>query len=234
MTWNRCGLIVGCGGDGASTHKERVIIAVNSTAGEEFTRDRIENARAGDNEQLGRLLESCRDYLRMVAARGLDADLAPKGGVSDLVQETLLGACRDFDQFHGRTRRELLAWLRRILQNNLAVFRRRYRGTRKRRCALEVPIGSPGDGEGWLVASVQTVTPGTHAAVREQAAALLNALERLPEDYRRVVVWYQYDRLTFDQIGQRLGRSAEAARKLWSRALIRLTDELGPSHDPRR
>jgi DNA-directed RNA polymerase specialized sigma24 family protein len=48
------------------------------------------------------------------------------------------------------------------------------------------------------------------------------------------VVWYQYDRLTFDEIGQRLGRSAEAVRKLWSRALLRLTEELGPAHDPQQ
>ena len=60
------------------------------------------------------------------------------------------------------------------------------------------------------------------------------ALGRIPEDYRRVVVWHQYDRLTFEEIGERLGRSAEAIRKLWSRALIRLTEELGPAHDPRK
>ena len=59
------------------------------------------------------------------------------------------------------------------------------------------------------------------------------ALERLPENYRRVVVWYQYERLTFDEIGRRLDRTAEAARKLWSRALVRLTEEIGPAHDPR-
>ena len=48
-----------------------------------------------------------------------------------------------------------------------------------------------------------------------------------------MVVWYQYDRLTFEEIGLRLDRSAEAARKLWSRALVRLTQELGSAHDPR-
>ena len=59
------------------------------------------------------------------------------------------------------------------------------------------------------------------------------ALGRIPEHYRQVVVWHQYDRLTFEEIGRRLGRSAESARKLWSRALIRLAEELGPAHDPR-
>lgn len=181
---------------------------------------------------LGRALESCRDYLLLIAARGLDAELNAKGGASDLVQETLLGAYRDFTRFHGLSRDELLAWLCKILQNNLAVFRRRYRGTRKRQVALEVSIGAKSDGGARDGMPCETQTPSFNAASHEQAAALMAALERIPEDYRRVVVWYQYDRLTFDEIGRRLDRTAEAARKLWSRALVRLTDELGPEHDP--
>jgi RNA polymerase sigma-70 factor (ECF subfamily) len=168
----------------------------------------------------------------MIAARGLDADLVAKGGASDLVQDTLLGAYRDFGAFHGSSREELLAWLRKILQNNLAVHRRRYRGTRKRQVSLEIPIGGSSGAAAWHALRCDSATPGAAAVRREQMAALLAALGRIPEDYRRVVVWHQYERLTFEQIGQRLGRSADAVRKLWSRALIRLTEELGPAHDP--
>jgi RNA polymerase sigma-70 factor, ECF subfamily len=193
----------------------------------------LELARAGDREVLGRALESCREYLLLIAARGLDADLIAKGGASDLVQDTLLGAFRDFDAFSGCSRDELLAWLRKTLQNNLAVHRRRYRGTRKRRVSLEIPIGGPSGAAALHGLRCNSATPGTAAMRREQSAALMAALERIPEDYRRVVIWYQYDRLTFEQIGERLGRSGDAIRKLWSRALIRLTEELGPAHDSR-
>ena len=113
--------------------------AVDTMSGDNAVFLELHGARAGDAEALGRVLESCRDYLLIVAERGLDADLAAKGGASDLVQETLLGAYRDIAAFHGRTRAELLAWLRKILRNNLADLRRRYRGTRKRRIALERP-----------------------------------------------------------------------------------------------
>ena len=155
-----------------------------------------------------------------------------KGGASDLVQDTLLGAYRDFATFEGRSRDELRAWLRKILQNNLAVFRRRYRGTRKRQISLEMPIGVTSQGKARESLPFDSVSPSTNAARRERAAALMTALGRIPEDSRRVVLWYQYDRLSFEEIGRRLDRSAEAARKLWSRALIRLTQELGPAHDP--
>ena len=93
-------------------------------------------------------------------------DLLPKGGGSDLVQDTLLGAYRDFGTFHGRSRDELLAWLRKILENNLSVFRRRYRGTRKRRVSLEVPFDAGGAGAlgpDWTSDSASPSTRGCEA-----------------------------------------------------------------------
>jgi RNA polymerase sigma-70 factor (ECF subfamily) len=205
---------------------------VNSTVGDDPIALLLREARAGDLQLVGRALESCRDYLQLIATRGLDADLAAKGGASDLVQDTLLGAYRDFGNFQGHSRDELLAWLRKILQNNLAVHRRRYRDTRKRQVSLEIPLGSLSGGPARHALPCDKVTPGAAAVHKEQTAALVAALGRIPDDYRRVVVWHQYDRLTFEQIGLRLGRSAEAVRKLWSRALVRLTEELGPAHDP--
>jgi RNA polymerase sigma-70 factor, ECF subfamily len=206
---------------------------VAATSRDTSIRIGLEAVRGGDLEALGSVLESCRAYLLAVAERGLDADLAAKGGASDLVQETLLGAYRDIGAFQGRSRGELLAWLRRILRNNLAHQRRQYRGTRKRRIALELPIGEVPAGAGRDAMPFDAETPGGCAARRERAAALMAALGRIPEHYRRVVVWHQYERLTFEEIGGRLGRSPESARKLWSRALIRLAEELGPAHDPR-
>jgi RNA polymerase sigma-70 factor, ECF subfamily len=206
---------------------------VSSRVNDDSTLLDLQEARAGDAELLGRTLESCRDYLLLIAAREIDRDLVAKGGGSDLVQDTLLGAYRDFGTFHGRSRDELLAWLRKILENNLAVFRRRYRGTRKRQVSLEVSFdagGAAAPGPDWVSDSA---SPSSAAAQREQAAALQSALGRIPEDYRRVIVWYQYDQHTFEEIGRRLDRSPEAARKIWSRALVRLTQELGPAHDPR-
>src|SRR5215470_7553973 len=88
-------------------------------------------AHAGSNEALGQALEACRGYLLLIAQRHLEA----KGGASDLVQETFLEAQRDFGQFRGTSEAELLAWLRRLLLNNLGHFSRRYRDTHSRAVA---------------------------------------------------------------------------------------------------
>jgi RNA polymerase sigma factor (sigma-70 family) len=73
-------------------------------------------------------------------------------------------------------------------------------------------------------------TPSRELARREREAALLAALERLPGPYRDVVIWHHREQLAFEEIGRRRGISAEAARKLWARALARLRQELGREH----
>ena len=72
-------------------------------------------AQAGSKEALGQLLDSCRGYLLLIANQELGPDLQAKGGASDLVQETLLDACRDFAHFQGNTEQELFGWLRRSI-----------------------------------------------------------------------------------------------------------------------
>src|SRR5262249_25645214 len=79
-------------------------------------------ARAGSREALGQVIEAFRPYLLLVAREEQDPAFQGKGGASDLVEETFLEAVRDFDRFHGTTAEELLAWLRKLLLNNVADF----------------------------------------------------------------------------------------------------------------
>src|SRR6187455_2420617 len=71
--------------------------------------------RGGDEQQLGRLLQLYRNYLTILATTQLDARLRRRISPSDLVQEAMLGAYRDFAQFRGVSERALLGWLRQIL-----------------------------------------------------------------------------------------------------------------------
>ena len=80
----------------------------------------LEQARAGDEAALGRLLELYRNYLRLVARALIGQALRVRLDASDLVQETFLKADREFGQFLGSTEPELTAWLRQILVRTLA------------------------------------------------------------------------------------------------------------------
>ena len=100
----------------------------------------IREARDGEMESLGRLLRAYENYLRLLATTQIDRKLQPRIGASDLVQETLMGAFRDFGQFRGRSERELLAWLRQILIHRLQVFVRQHVLAGKRDVRREVSL----------------------------------------------------------------------------------------------
>src|SRR5437868_8842903 len=96
----------------------------------------IEEARRQAPGALDRLLESYRNYLRLLARTGIDASLRGKADPSDLVQDALLKAYHNFGQFRGAADAELAGWLRQVLARCLANFVRRYR-TGSRRAGRE-------------------------------------------------------------------------------------------------
>ena len=184
-------------------------------------------ARAGSPEALGQALEACRDYLLRIAQGELGSDLQAKGGASDLVQGTMLDAIRGFAHFQGNTQAELLQWLRRLLLNNLADFTRQYRDTAKRQIGQEVRLeggDSSAERGGGLAAAWPS--PSGEAMAHEQAEAIRRAVERLPDDYRRVIVLRYQEERSFEEIGALLGLTANAARKLLLRAVERVQREL--------
>jgi RNA polymerase sigma-70 factor (ECF subfamily) len=180
------------------------------------------DARGQSREALGRLLETCRDYLLLVANHELAGDLRAKAGASDLVQETFLDAQRDFGQFTGRSLAELQHWLRRILLNNLADLNRRYRDTNRRRLAQEVSLADDSTDDAAARVADDTPSPSGEAIRHEQTAALERALARLPEHYRQVIAWRHHEGLSFAEIGELLGRTPDAARMIWARAVKEL------------
>jgi RNA polymerase sigma-70 factor (ECF subfamily) len=182
-------------------------------------------ARAGSAEALGQALEACRGYLLLIARRELGTDLQAKASASDLVQQTFLEAQCDFGRFRGETEAELLAWLRRLLLNNLGAFARDFRGTAKRAVHREVALPAEGVSGG---PADDAPSPSAVAVAGEQAEALRRALERLPEEYRLALLLRHQEELSFEEIGKRLGRTANAARKLWARAVERLQHEWEP------
>jgi RNA polymerase sigma-70 factor (ECF subfamily) len=188
----------------------------------------IEKARDnnGGGEAIGRALEACQQYLLLVADRELGDDLRPKVGASDLVQETFLDAQRDFRRFQGRTEGELRAWLRRILKNNLANHAEQYRRTAKRQLGREVSLDNSAIAPIKMELKAETVSPSVQMLQQERADALHRALQRLPERYRQVIEWRHRQGCSFGEIGRRLENSADAARKIWSRALQHLQVEL--------
>jgi RNA polymerase sigma-70 factor (ECF subfamily) len=188
----------------------------------------LARARAGDHEAFGQLLAQYRNYARLLARTSIGTALRLRLDPSDLVQETFLEAHRDFPRFEGSTERELLAWLRRILARNLADFARRQKaGLRdyRRQESLEAILERSNARMQQALAAAAS-SPSAAAARREEAVLLADALSGLPPDHREVIVLRNLERLRFDEVAARMGRSPGAVRMLWTRALERLSGAL--------
>lgn len=191
-------------------------------------RDLIDRARCGAPDALGRIFEATRGQLLELADRELPSDLRMKVAPSDVVQETAVDMHRDFGQFAGTTAEECFAWLREVLRNNVVDAIRRYREASKRDAARETRLLNAGSAE--LNGLQQLSKPPDGSAIRREEAAVINAaLGRLPPDYRRVLELRYWRGMSFVAMAPELGRSPEAVRKLWYRALERLQGELVPA-----
>jgi RNA polymerase sigma factor (sigma-70 family) len=172
---------------------------------------------------------SPNDYradLRVIANRLLSANLRPKAGDADLVQDTWLAAwtCRAQAPHPPDAFR---AWLRGILRKRFLRLHRRYITTAKRSVLVERPLDAAEpatvpDPNGGL---------GGNMARNEVIAALQCAVARLGTRERTVVTLRLEHELAWHDIAIQLGSTEEAVRKVFSRALVRLRARLAPHLD---
>lgn len=187
----------------------------------------ILDAREGSFSALGGLLDHYRPYLLRVAQDELPSELVAKVGHSDVVQETFLQAARDFPRFAGTTEEELRAWLRQILRHNARDAAKHFHGVQKRDVSREASLSVNGGESGHeLSLAAPTRTPSSVLISLEQAVVIQAALGRLTDDHRRVIELRNFESRSFEEIGRILERSADAARKLWCRAIEKLAGEL--------
>ena len=187
----------------------------------------IEAARAGETEQLGQLLQYYFNYLTVLASTQLDNRLKKRVSPSDLVQETMLAAHRDFNAFRGESPQELVGWLRQILINVLHGAIARHVKAGKRDIRREISIDqvevnvdrSAANLAAILSAKIDSPSSPVHA--EERASALADHLSKLRPDYREVIVLRNLKGLSFDEIAEQMDRSSGAVRMLWLRAMDR-------------
>jgi RNA polymerase sigma-70 factor (ECF subfamily) len=191
-------------------------------------RQLLVDARRGVVDRLGALLELYRNYLILLAQSQLDRKLRPRLGPSDVVQETMLEAHRDFHQFRGATEAEFLCWLRQVLANNLARAIEKHVFAEKRDVRREVSIDQihaqldRSNSQLSLTLEGRQELPSARVERREREVVLADLMSKLTPRHREVLVLRNLQGLRFDEIAKRMNRSLPAAKMLWLRAIKQL------------
>lgn len=185
-------------------------------------------AQAGATEPVGHLLALYRNYLLVLATTQFDRRLRRRVSPSDVVQDALLAAHRDFKQFNGQGERQFLAWLRQILINCLhrAVETHLKTKMRDMRCeiSLEQMTTALDRSEMFLghMLAGKGPSPSEPLRVKEHAVDVANQLAQLRPQYREVIIMRNLQGLSFEEIADRMERNPGAVRMLWLRAIDRL------------
>ena len=176
----------------------------------------VARARGGDQQASGVLIENYRNYLLFLANEDVEQKLRTKIGASDAVQESMMHAQMNLNQFVGDSEMEFKAWLRTILANDIKKNRRKFR-TQKRDVKQEVNIQEQSAvGRGLLD---EHLTPSSEAIRNEKERALTVAISQLTEEQQQVIQLRNFEGLGFEEIGNRMNRSTDAARKIWARTI---------------
>ena len=188
----------------------------------------LEQARQGDRDALGRLLEAQRAGLHRQAERQLDGRIAVRVDASDVIQQTFLEAHRSFRQFAGQDARELNAWLQRILDHKVAGAIRDHALLQKRSVRRDRSLDDSHGGMASLKKELDAglSTPSQKAIRGEEEQHLMEALSALPDDQREAVRLRHLEGLALADIARHLGRSPAATAGLIKRGMQVLRRQL--------
>ncbi|MCB9919344.1 MAG: sigma-70 family RNA polymerase sigma factor [Planctomycetes bacterium] len=187
--------------------------ALPQTPDEHRTLNLLSRIRDGDDEAWTALYRLHHDDLLFLIRRQLGPKLRSVLQSEDILQSVALEAFRDLPRFEPRAQGSLRAFLHKLVMNKIRD-RADFHSAKKRGAALSLETSMLDDvGQG----------DGPRFYDSERYERLERALDRLPDDMRQAIVLRRFEGLSSREAADAMGKSDDAMRKLYSRALARLT-----------
>ncbi|MEE9294185.1 MAG: sigma-70 family RNA polymerase sigma factor [Phycisphaerae bacterium] len=191
----------------------------------------ILRAIRGDREALATLLESTGPTVRRAMAGQIPERWQSVLSEDDVMQQTYADAFQNIRHFTPLGDGAFRAWLSSLAECNLRDALRMLgadkRGGNRRRVEAIRSDGSYV--ELYNLLSDSGTSPSRHVGRDEARDEMEQAIENLPETYRRVVRLYDLDERPAKQIAESIGRSVGAVYMLRSRAHDLLRAAMGAS-----
>jgi RNA polymerase sigma-70 factor (ECF subfamily) len=146
--------------------------------------------------------------------RSLRAELESR----DILQSVMLKSFQKLPQLQDPG--ALMGWLSKVAENEIRD-RLDYMHRQQRDAAQKAPLEDAAD----VPAPVRQAL--SVAIMNEKLERLERALEALPDAQREIIIFRKLEELTFPEIAVRLGKSEDACRMQFARAMTALTLTLG-------
>lgn len=188
---------------------------INAYSSREELTELIESARLGDRSAMEVLLRASRAALSECAEGALPANIQARLDPSDVIQDVLLEATKDFASFRGKSSGEWNGWLRTVLANNVVECLRRHVDAEKRSVRREQPEYqrlSKG-----LV--IDETTPSERVAQEELASWLRVFQSELPPEMQTVLKLRFWEGRSLSEIASEMDLSKSASARLLRKSL---------------
>ncbi|MBP1736647.1 MAG: polymerase subunit sigma [Oscillospiraceae bacterium] len=173
----------------------------------------VEQARLGDEEAFSRLIAA---HQRMVYAIALRMTGNPEDA-ADLSQEAFLRAWKSLGGFQGES--AFSTWLYRLTSNVCIDFIRK----EKRRKAMDIASLDQEPEEGRRTELTDNrLLPEQELERSELREAIARNLEKLPEDYRRILTLRELGGLSYEEIARSLSLNEGTVKSRIARARLAL------------
>jgi RNA polymerase sigma-70 factor (ECF subfamily) len=185
----------------------------------------IEQAASGDVKALDQLLQTNRKRLRHMVSLQIDNRLQARVDPSDIVQEVMAEASRLFPDYLKSRPLPFYPWLRQLAVNRIHRAARHHLGRARRDVRREVslPAQLPDESIAELAEQLaaRISSPSQRVLRRELRDRVRQALGRLNNDDREVLVLRYLEHMSGSEAAAALGISEPAMRMRQLRALER-------------
>jgi RNA polymerase sigma-70 factor (ECF subfamily) len=166
----------------------------------------------------------------MIQAR-MDQKLARRVDASDVVQDVLLEASQRLADYIRDPKLPFGLWIRQMAQDRIIDLHRRHRVARRRSLDREQqrPGAAADKSSLELMAQLRDpeLTPAAATLRKELHERFVEAIDRLEDEDREILLMRHFEQLTNSQAAELLGLSQPAAGMRHLRALRRLREVLG-------
>ena len=186
------------------------------------TRELFEQARRGGPEAVNAFYGRCARKLLPLIRLRLGRTLRSEVESRDILQAVLCKSFERLDQVKDPA--AVMGWLARMAENEIrdqADFHARERRDKALRSPIEDAAAVP--------APVRQAL--SLILISEEMTRLESALESLPEAQREIILLRKLEEMTFPEIAARTGKTDDACRMAFSRAMAALTLKLA-AHNP--